>query len=73
MKGMFVNAQRFDGDISKWGVSRVTNMVIMFLDEIFNDNISKWNVSRVKNMESMLSGTAAFSGDISKWDVLVDV
>ena len=47
---MFSNSE-FNGDISKWNVSNVTNMNAMFNDSIFNQDISNWNVSNVKNMK----------------------
>ncbi len=38
----------FNGDISKWDVSKVTDMHSMFFKANFNGDISKWNVSNVK-------------------------
>ena len=52
MSFMFANSS-FTGDISKWNVSKVENMMYMFANSIFNGDISKWNVSNVKNMSSM--------------------
>ena len=40
---------KFNGDISKWDVSNVTNMGSMFFDSEFNGDISKWDVSKVTN------------------------
>ena len=63
-------AERFDGDISKWDVSRVTSMFYMFSGaKAFNGDISKWDVSRVTNMQDMFARASAFNGDISKWNV----
>jgi surface protein len=60
----------FNGDISKWNVSSVTNMDGMFSRATaFNGDISKWDVSSVTRMSDMLFGTRAFNGDISKWNV----
>lgn len=60
----------FNGDISKWDVSRVTNMQYMFAGAaLFNRDISKWDVSRVNNMEYMFTHAKSFASDISKWDV----
>ena len=40
----------FNGDLSKWDVSSVTNMKDMFsYAEIFNSDLSKWDVSSVKD------------------------
>ena len=60
----------FNGDISQWDVSNVTNMYEMFFGcENFNQDISQWNVSNVTNMNSMFYGCEAFNQDISQWDV----
>ena len=68
MSHLFDNS-KFNGDISKWNVSNVTNMAHMFSwCKNFNGNISNWDVSNVTNMEGMFE-TCAFNGDISKWDV----
>ena len=60
----------FNGDISKWDVSNVNNMEMMFSAErVFNGDISKWNVSNVKNMCGMFWNANKFNCDISKWNV----
>ena len=58
----------FNGDISKWDVSHVTDMKDMFQQSEFNGDISKWNVSKVKYMNEMFC-KSKFTGDISSWDV----
>ncbi len=58
----------FNGNMSQWDVSNVTNMAFMFANAHFNGDISNWNVSKVGNMEYMFSGSR-FNGDISLWDV----
>ena len=61
MNGLFdgqrvTGVVKFNGDLSKWDVSRVTNMQDMFSSaSAFNGDISKWDVSRVTNMISMFS------------------
>ena len=58
---MFQCAVSFNGDISGWNVSSVTDMSCMFSFYIpgqeavsaFNGDISKWNVSKVTTMECM--------------------
>ena len=52
MEGMFYNC-KFDGDISEWDVSNVTNMYEMFYASKFNGDISNWKVSKVETMEEM--------------------
>ena len=62
--------EAFNGDISKWDVSNVTNMSGMFNGaDRFNQDISKWNVAKVTNMRFMFSGAYKFNQDISKWNV----
>lgn len=58
----------FDGNISQWDVSNVTNMAYMFAGSHFNGDISRWNVSNVTNMASMFF-ESHFNGDISNWNV----
>ena len=60
----------FNGNISKWDVSNVTNMHSMFSwCESFNQDISGWDVSNVKDMHGMFYGCESFNQDISNWDV----
>ena len=44
---MFYKSE-FNGNIYKWNVSNVTNMVGMFYGSKFNGDISNWDVSNVK-------------------------
>ncbi len=61
---------RFNGDISNWNVSKVTNMSEMFYQaDAFNSDISNWNVSKVTNMSEMFYQADAFNSDISNWNV----
>ena len=47
----------FNGDISGWDVSNVTNMSYMFcVCEAFNQDISNWDVSNVNNMSYIFNG-----------------
>ena len=67
---MFDNARSFNQDLSKWDVSRVTNMTAMFRHaESFNQDLSKWDVSRVTDMTAMFSYAHFFNQDVSHWDV----
>jgi surface protein len=59
---------KFNGDISKWNTSNVTDMNCMFYKSSFNGNISNWDTSKVTNMNSMFA-YSNFNGDISNWDV----
>ena len=56
----------FNGDISNWDVSNVTNMRDMFYDcKLFNQDISEWNVSNVTDMRNMFYEYNNFNQDIS--------
>ena len=60
----------FNGDISKWNVSNVTNMRYMFDEsKSFNKDISKWDVSKVTDMGYMFYKCESFNQDISDWNV----
>ena len=53
MSELFKNT-RFNGDISFWDVSNVTDMRFMFCEcENFNQDISSWDVSKVKYIRYM--------------------
>ena len=65
MSGMFEHSS-YQGDISKWNTSNVTNMQQMFYNSAFDGDISLWNVEQVQSMNSMFRD-AAFRGDISQW------
>ena len=70
MQNMFNGATKFNGNISKWDVSKVTNMYNMFNGATkFNGNISSWDVSKVTNMYNMFNRASVFNGNISSWDV----
>ena len=43
----------FNGDISRWNVSNVTNMWGMFASSEFNGDISGWDVSNVTDRQYM--------------------
>ena len=68
MSDLFEGMTKFNGNISNWDVSNVTNMESMFYSSNFNGDISKWNVSNVTNMKFMFR-YSKFNSDISKWDV----
>jgi surface protein len=67
-KGAKFDLGNFNGDMSNWDVSNVTNMKYMFAHSNFNRDISDWDVSNVKDMDSMFE-YSAFNGDLSKWDI----
>ena len=58
----------FNGDISRWDTSHVTDMSTMFGNcTAFNQNISGWDVSLVTDLSSMFSGADSFNQDIGNW------
>ena len=67
----FKKISRFNGDISLWDVSNVTNMSGMFEESYFDGDLSKWDVSNVQTMESMFDNSkyTGENGDISDWDI----
>ena len=77
MSGLFTGRnnfpllRKFNGDISLWDVSNVTNMSAMFEESDFDGDLSKWDVSRVQTMESMFDNAkyTGENGDISDWDI----
>merc|ERR1712178_469621 len=59
----------FNGDISKWDVSKVTDMTSMFDSaRSFNGDISKWDVSSVTIMDKMFYNALSFAQALcGKW------
>ena len=68
MRELFNKFKTFNGDISEWNVSNVTDMADMFNGSDFDGDISKWDVSNVKDMTGMFD-SSRFRGDISGWNV----
>ena len=68
MRELFNKFKTFNGDISEWNVSNVTDMSDMFNGSDFDGDISKWDVSNVKDMTEMFR-SSRFRGDISGWNV----
>lgn len=63
----FAGATSFNGDVSDWDVSAVTDMSGMFSGSGFTGDISGWDTGNVELMGGMFAGTE-FNGDISGWD-----
>ena len=59
----------FNGDISHWDTSSVTNMSNMFVfASSFNRDIGNWDTSSVADMSGMFNGASAFNQAIGNWD-----
>ena len=69
MNGMFGGATSFNGDISGWNVSSVTDMSYMFQESFFNGDISEWDVSSVTDMNGMFGGATTFNQPLDSWDI----
>ena len=62
MEGMLQGTRAFNSDVSRWDVSRVTEMGYLFaFSTTFNQPLASWNVQRVSSMRYLFSGAAAFN------------
>jgi surface protein len=67
---MFWVAISFNGDLSNWDVSSVTDMSRMFSSATsFDGDIANWDVSSVTDMSIIFYAATSFNGDLSNWDV----
>ena len=68
MKAAFKDKISFNGDISAWDTSQVTDMTQMFEGaKSFNHDIGKWKTDKVVSMGAMLHRASSFDFDISGW------
>ena len=68
---LFSQKSTFNGDISRWDVSKVTNFHGCFEGATsFNRNLNNWkiNTSEPVNMTNMFRYASSFNGKISNWD-----
>lgn len=62
--------QTFNGDISAWDVSDVSNMSWMFKGaQSFNQPLNDWDVSNVISMDRMFAENYSFNQPLNDWDV----
>ena len=70
MRNAFIGASAFNGNISGWDVSSVTEMVGMFSDaSSFNRPLDLWEVSSVTGMGHMFFRASSFNQTLDRWDV----
>ena len=55
--------------LSKLNVTKITNMVDVFIYSLFDGDISEWNTSNVTNMDYMFYQATNFNSNIGNWDV----
>jgi surface protein len=75
MKSMFTQFLSFNGDLSSWDVSSVTDMSNMFAGaSSFNGDLGSWDVSSVTGLNWMFSGatlsTTNYDALLIGWSVL---
>ena len=59
-----------DTDMGSWDVSRVTDMVCLFMDlEVEIPDIGNWDVSNVRDMSFMFARATSFNQPIGNWNV----
>ena len=67
MNGLFQSASTFNGDVSKWNVSKVEKMFSMFKNcKNFNADLSLWRPEKAVDMSYMFYNSA-FDGDVRMW------
>ena len=59
----------WNGDMSEWDVSNVTDMREMFKGSYFDGDLSRWDVSKVENMRDMFESSHFNNDSICDWDV----
>lgn len=70
LRYLFSDCREFNGDLSQWDVSQVTNLDSTFAGcEKFNSDLSKWNVGNVTSMRYSFFGCDAFNANLSEWNV----
>lgn len=70
LRAAFEGATRFNGDITGWSVSNVTDFSRMFFGaSSFNQPIGVWDVSNGTIFSSMFFEASSFNANLASWDV----
>ena len=71
MNGMFAQASLFNGNVTGWDTSRVTNFNGMFSGaSAFDRDVGSWDTSAAVLMHNMFKSATAFTGrGLESWDV----
>ena len=68
MSFMFTNAISFNGDVSNFDTSRVTDMYGMFRGAVlFNEDLSNFDTSSVTDLDYMFYNASLFNQDLCSW------
>lgn len=67
---MFKGCKSFNGDVSGFNTSSVTDMNMMFYDatSFEGTGIENWNVMNVKRFDRMFTSASGFNGTIQNWN-----
>jgi surface protein len=69
MSYAFAGCSLFNGNISKWDVSTITDMSYAFAGaSTFNQSLYAWDVSSAVNMEGMFLNAESFNQDLMFWE-----
>ncbi len=69
--GYMFHDSSFDGDVSSWDVSGVTDMYWMFAGaSSFDQPLNPWDVSSVTGMSGMFDGADSFDQNLGEWYVV---
>lgn len=68
MSRALMRCNAFNGDITGWDVSSVTNLYQIFWRSPFNQDIGSWDVSSVQIMANMFMDSQ-FNQDIGSWEL----
>ena len=69
MRYTFGGAKTFNGNVSDWDVSKVTDMQGTFLKNYLFDRDLNWITSNVTNMSRIFEEASIFNRNVSDWDV----